>query len=315
VLCKISNYLSSTYKKTIKITMCTQKSVCSWPKAPKLPCIRAPSTAYLGTKHIDANEATQAYLCHLNFSSVSQVIYGFHPVVEVLQSGQAVEKVFIVQDMRGEQEKTLRALAKELGVPIVAAPREHLAKLVKGNHQGVVAMLAPVAYQNLDDVYMQVVEAGKNPLFLLLDHITDVRNFGAIARTAWVTGAHGLVVPSSGAAAMNEDAMKASAGALSYLPVCREKSLFNSVDYLKDSGVQIVATALATEAVTIWDVDFTMPTAIIMGSEGDGIQPKLLKMADKIAMIPQANAFDSLNVGVATGMMLYEAMKQRKLQK
>jgi 23S rRNA (guanosine2251-2'-O)-methyltransferase len=242
---------------------------------------------------------------------MSQVIYGFHPVIEVLQSGQAVEKVFIVQDMRGEQEKALRQLTKEHGVPLVSTPRERLAKLVKGNHQGVVAFLSPVAYQTIEDVLPHVQETGQVPLLLLLDHITDVRNFGAIARSAWCSGAHALVVPASGAAAMNEDAMKASAGALSHIPVCREKSLFNTVDYLKDSGVRIVSTALHHTAVPLWEIDFSVPTAVIMGSEGDGIHPKLLKISDQIAMIPQANAFDSLNVSVAAGMVLYEALRQR----
>jgi 23S rRNA (guanosine2251-2'-O)-methyltransferase len=240
-----------------------------------------------------------------------QTVYGYHPVLELLQSGQAIEKVFIAQEMRGEQEKTLRALCKEVGVPLVYTPRERLAKLTKGNHQGVVAQLSAAGYQLIEDVLPHIFEQGAVPLLLLLDHITDVRNFGAIARTAWCSGAHALVVPASGAAAMNEDAMKASAGALSHIPVCREKSLFTTIDYLQDSGVQIVATALTKDAVHVWDVDFTVPTAIILGSEGEGVHPKLLKMSDKIAMIPQANAFDSLNVSVAAGMVLYESLKQR----
>jgi 23S rRNA (guanosine2251-2'-O)-methyltransferase len=245
---------------------------------------------------------------------VSEVVYGFHPVIELLQSGQAVEKVFIVQEMRGEQEKALRSLCKETGVPLVATPRERLAKLVKGNHQGVVAFLSPVTYQNIADVLPLVMESGQVPLLIILDHITDVRNFGAIARTAWCAGAHALIVPASGAAAMNEDAMKASAGALSHIPVCREKSLFNCMDYLKDSGVHIVATALHHTAIPLWEVDFSVPTAIIMGSEGDGIHPKLLKESDQVTMIPQSNSFDSLNVSVATGMVVYEAMRQRSVK-
>ncbi len=241
-----------------------------------------------------------------------QTVYGYHPVVELLQSGQAIEKVLIAQEMRGEQEKTLRALCKTADVPLVYTPRERLAKMVKGNHQGVIAQLSAVGYQLVENLLPLIFEQGQVPLLVLLDHITDVRNFGAIARTAWCAGAHGLVVPASGAAAMNDDAMKASAGALSHIPVCREKSLFNTIDYLQDSGLQVVATALTKDAVHLWDIDFNLPTAIIMGSEGEGIHPKLLKMADKIAMIPQANAFDSLNVSVATGMVLYEAVRQKK---
>ena len=217
----------------------------------------------------------------------------------------------MVPEMRGEQEKALRSLAKDMDVPVVITPRERLAKLVKGNHQGVVAFLAPVAYQSIEDVLPHVMESGQVPLILLLDHITDVRNFGAIARSAWATGSQALVVPASGAAAMNEDAMKASAGALSHIAVCREKSLFTCVDYLKDSGLRVIATDLHPKALPIWKMELQLPTAIILGSEGDGINPKLLKMADGIAMIPQANAFDSLNVSVAAGIVLYEAMRQR----
>jgi 23S rRNA (guanosine2251-2'-O)-methyltransferase len=251
------------------------------------------------------------FAAHKTYLKVSQVVYGFHPVVELLQSGQAVEKVFIVQEMRGEQEKEIRALCKEINVPLVVTPRERLAKLVKGSHQGVVAFLAPVAYQQIEDVVPHIMESGNAPLILLLDHITDVRNFGAIARTAWCAGAQALVVPASGAAAMNEDAMKASAGALSHIPVCREKSLFATIEYLQESGIQVIATDLHREAVPVWEIDFTVPTAFILGSEGEGINPKLLKICDRIAMIPQANSFDSLNVSVAAGMFLYEALRQR----
>ena len=147
---------------------------------------------------------------------------------------------------------------------------------------------------------------------LVLDGISDVRNFGAICRSAEVMGVHAVIIPQNGSAPANEEAMKASAGALAKIRLCRVKSIFSTVDYLKESGLQIVATALTERSIPVYEVDFAGPTAILMGSEGDGLHPKLIKMADQVTKIPQATDFDSLNVGVAAGICLYEALKQRK---
>jgi 23S rRNA (guanosine2251-2'-O)-methyltransferase len=174
-----------------------------------------------------------------------------------------------------------------------------------------VAWLTAITYQKMEDVLPLIYESGEIPLILILDHVTDVRNFGAIVRTALCSGVHAIVVPASGAAPANEEAMKASAGALAKATICKENSLFNTVMLLQDSGVQVLATALSPRAVKVWDADLTQPTAIIMGAEGDGIHPKLLKMADKTIIIPQLGEFDSYNVGVATGIVLYEAGRQR----
>jgi 23S rRNA (guanosine2251-2'-O)-methyltransferase len=243
--------------------------------------------------------------------NTSGVIYGHHPVVEAIKAGQAVDKVFFQQGIRGELEKEIRHLTKEYDIPMQVVPREKLNKMVKGAHQGVVAFISLVSYLDLEEVLPWVFEQGETPLILLLDGITDVRNFGAICRSAEVMGVHAVVIPQSGSAPANEEAMKASAGAIARVRLCRVRSIFTTVDFLKESGLNVVVTALTDQSVPVFDIDFTLPTAILMGSEGDGVHPKLIKMADQVTKIPQATDFDSLNVSVAAGVVLYEAVRQR----
>jgi 23S rRNA (guanosine2251-2'-O)-methyltransferase len=233
-------------------------------------------------------------------------------VVEAIRAGKPVEKVFFQQGVRGELEKEIRHLTKEFNIPLQVVPKEKLNKLVKGAHQGIVAWLSIVNFLPVEDVVPWIYEQGETPLLLVLDGISDVRNFGAICRSAEVMGVHAVIIPQNGSAPANEEAMKASAGALAKIRLCRVKSIFSTVDYLKESGLQIVATALTERSIPVYEVDFTGPTAILMGSEGDGLHPKLIKMADQVTKIPQATDFDSLNVGVAAGICLYEALKQRK---
>ncbi len=244
---------------------------------------------------------------------MSNLIYGHHPVVEAIQSGKPVEKVFFQQGIRGELEKEIRHLTRAHDIPLQVVPKEKLNKLVRGNHQGVAAWLALVDFQKIEDVVPFLLEQGETPLLLLLDGITDVRNFGAICRSALCAGAHAVVVPQSGASPANEEAMKASAGALAHIRLCRVRSMFSTVGWLQESGIQVVATALTERAVPLYDVDFRVPTAVLLGSEGEGLQPKLLKMADQVSKIPQATDFDSYNVSVAAGIVLYEALRQRAI--
>lgn len=222
-----------------------------------------------------------------------------------------MEKILFQQGVRGELEKEIRHLAKAHQIPLKVVPKEKLNRLVRGNHQGVLAWLALVEYQSLEVVLPFVFEQGETPLLVVLDRITDVRNFGAICRSAECAGAHAVVVGQSGAAPANDEAMKASAGALARIRLCRERSLFSAVEALQFSGVQVVATALNDRAVRIDQVDFSLPTALLLGSEGEGVHPKLLKMADRVARIPQATNFDSYNVSVAAGIVLYEVLRQR----
>jgi 23S rRNA (guanosine2251-2'-O)-methyltransferase len=242
---------------------------------------------------------------------MTNLIYGHHPVVEAIQAGQAVEKVFFQQGLRGPLEKEIRQLTKSKGIPMQVVPKEKLNKLVRGNHQGVAAWLALVTYQDIESILPHVFEQGAVPLILLLDSITDVRNFGAICRSAACMGVHAVVVGQSGAAPANEDAMKASSGAMARIPLCRVRSLFTTVEWLQQSGVQIIATALSDRAEPLFQADLSLPTAILLGAEGEGLHPKLVRMADQVVKIPQATDFDSFNVSVAAGIVLYETLRQR----
>ncbi len=238
------------------------------------------------------------------------IVYGRHPVVDVIRSGKPVDKLLLQQGIRGEYEKEVRGLCKEYGIPFKVVPKDRLTKFTNGNHQGVVALLSPIPYYIIEDVLPMVYEQSKTPLFLLLDEVTDVRNFGSIARSAEVCGANAIVIPSKGAARINADALKTSAGALSKIPVCRCTSLISAVEYLQLSGIQVLASSLRGE-VKLYDLDLTLPTAFIIGSEGEGVSPALLRKSDQQFIIPQAGETDSLNVSVATGIMLYEVMRQR----
>jgi 23S rRNA (guanosine2251-2'-O)-methyltransferase len=239
------------------------------------------------------------------------LIYGHHPVVEPIKSGKPVEKVYFQQGVRGELEKEIRLLTRERDIPMQVVPKEKLNRMVRGQHQGVVAYLSLITWQSLEDVIPFVFESGEVPLIVLLDNITDVRNFGAICRTAYCAGAHAVVVPQSGSAPANEEAMKASAGALAHVRLCRVRSMFSAVELLQEAGIQVVGTGLSDRAIPVFKADLTVPTAILMGAEGEGLPHKLQKMSDVLVKVPQANQFDSYNVGVATGMILYETLRQR----
>jgi 23S rRNA (guanosine2251-2'-O)-methyltransferase len=203
-------------------------------------------------------------------------------------------------------------LAHKAQVPVSSVPVEKLDNLTRKNHQGAVAFLSPIDYAPLDIIVTGIFERGQSPLLLILDRVTDVRNFGAIARNAECMGVHAIIIPSRGSAQVNGDAIKTSAGALNIVPVCREPNLKETIWYLQQSGVQIVAcTEKAEQGVQEGKVDFTVPTAIIMGSEEDGISPEYLKRADVQVRIPLVGQIGSLNVSVASGVVLYEALRQR----
>lgn len=239
--------------------------------------------------------------------SKQQIIYGLRPVIEALGSGQQVERVLIQNGLNSSLLNELRTKLKEHDIPFQYVPVEKLNKMTTGNHQGVVATIAAVKYHS----FMQLMETLEEPsVVVLLDHVTDVRNMGAIARTAECTGVAALVVPDHGSAAINEDAIKTSSGALLRLPVCREQNLKTVVNLAKQCGYQVVA---ATEkgAVHYREVDFRKPTLLIMGNEETGISTELLKMSDVRAKLPIVGEVVSLNVSVAAGVFMYEALEQR----
>ena len=239
--------------------------------------------------------------------SKQQIIYGLRPVIEALGSGQQVERVLIQNGLNSSLLNELRTKLKEHDIPFQYVPVEKLNKMTTGNHQGVVATIAAVKYHS----FMQLMETLEEPsVVVVLDHVTDVRNMGAIARTAECTGVAALVVPDHGSAAINEDAIKTSSGALLRLPVCREQNLKTVVNLAKQCGYQVVA---ATEkgAVHYREVDFRKPTLLIMGNEETGISTELLKMSDVRAKLPIVGEVASLNVSVAAGVFMYEALEQR----
>lgn len=240
----------------------------------------------------------------------SQIIYGRHPIVDAIQSGQTIDKILLQQGTRGELEKEIRHLSKEFDIPVQYVPKEKLQQFTKGNHQGIIAFVSMVQYFHLEDVLPGIFERSETPLILLLDGVTDIRNFGAIARSAEIAGVQTVVVPLKGSALINADAMKTSAGALAKIPVCRESSLAKAIEYLKLSGIQVFASDLQGEKM-IYELDFRQPVAIIIGSEGEGVNPALLREANELFKIPQVGTTDSFNVSVATGIILYETMRQR----
>lgn len=238
------------------------------------------------------------------------LIYGRHPVVDAIRAGTTIDKLMLQQGLRGEFEKEIRQLSKQYNIPVQVVPKERLNKVTRSNHQGIIGFVSAIRYYALEDVLPMLYEKEEAPLILILDGITDVRNMGAIARSAEVLGAHTLVVPKKGSAMISSDAVKTSAGALSILPVCREHSLVKAVQYLKSSGIQVLASDLKATK-TLFEMDFSLPTAIIVGAEGKGTSPALIQEANEHFIIPQKGQTDSLNVSVATGIMLFEALRQR----
>lgn len=238
------------------------------------------------------------------------LIYGIRVVVEALKSGQHLERIFIQKNLKGDLIKELMYEIHQSKTPISKVPVERINKFTRKNHQGVVALISPVQYANLEHLVPELYERGESPLLLILDEITDVRNFGAIARTAECLGVHGIVIPIRGGAQVNEDALKTSAGALSYLPICREKSLIEAVQFLKDSGMSIISCTEKSKN-ELMNTELKSPSAIIMGSEEKGISDDLIASSDQTCKIPMIGKIESLNVSVATGMVLYEANRQR----
>jgi len=238
------------------------------------------------------------------------LIYGIRAVIETIRSGKDMEKVFVQNKFNGELLPELNQLIKERDIPVSRVPNEKLSRLTRKNHQGVVAYVSPVKYFPLDQVVTQVFEEGKQPLFVLLDGVTDVRNFGSIARTAECMGVNGLIIPAKGSAQINADAVKTSAGALNFIPVCREPDLVRAVNYLKESGIRIIG---CTEKASgnFQKIDLVGPACIIMGSEDVGISPALLSLCDEVGEIPLSGSIESLNVGSACAMVLYEVSRQR----
>ena len=241
------------------------------------------------------------------------MLFGLRPILEALNAGRTLDKIFLLRGTKNSLTQDISDLARAAGVPVSMVPMEKLENLTRKNHQGAVAFVSPIDFAPLDTLLAGLFEEGKVPFILLLDRVTDVRNFGAIARTAECLGVQALVVPSHGAAQINGDAVKTSAGALNILPVCREPDLHQAIKFLKDSGLTVIACTEKADADLGQSVPASLsgPIAVVMGSEEDGIAPDLLRLCDQRLRIPMSGQIQSLNVGVAAGIMLFEVAKGR----
>ncbi len=245
-------------------------------------------------------------------SNQTDYIFGIRAVIEALESGKSIDKVLIRRDLGGDLARELFSKLKEYDVFVQRVPQERLNRITMKNHQGVVAMMSPIVYHKLDNLLPSLYEEGANPFMLILDGLTDTRNFGAIGRTADCSGVNGIVIPERNSVSVTPDAVKTSAGGLFYVPVCRERDLVSAVRMLRESGVRVVA---ATEkgARNYTEVDYTVPVAIVMGSEDVGISNEVLRLCDDLVSIPMLGNIGSLNVSVAAGIMMYEVVRQRRL--
>ena len=240
----------------------------------------------------------------------SSIIIGRQPLIESLQSGKGIDKILFQKNISGEAVGIIRELAKEKNIPIQYVPIEKLNSVTRANHQGIIAFAALVQYLDLQQVIDHVVSSGEVPLFVILDGITDVRNIGAIARTAVCCGAQAIIIPDKGVGALNEEAMKSSAGALEKINICRVNSLMKAVDDLHMNGIMVYASEMTAQK-NLYELDFKEPSAIVMGSEERGVFQGVIKICDEQFKIPMKGNFESFNVSVATGIILYEAMRQR----
>lgn len=241
-------------------------------------------------------------------------IYGIRAVIEAINANEPIDKVFIQRGLKGSLAKELETLLRKSGIKPNYVPLEKLNHITKNNHQGVVANISPISFHELEALVEDVIEREKQPLFLLLDQLSDVRNFGAIIRTAECSGVHGIIIQKKGAAPVTADTIKTSAGAAFKVPIVKVDHIKDAVYYLQGSGIKVVAATEKTES-DLYQIDYTGPTAIVMGSEDRGISPSTLKSVDNLASIPLLGEIGSLNVSVACAIFLYEAVRQRRQEK
>jgi len=237
-------------------------------------------------------------------------IFGIRAVIEALNANKTIDKVFLQKGLRGDLFSELEQLLRKNSINSSYVPIEKLNRLTDKNHQGAVALISPIEFYNIEDLVISVIESGKTPLFLLLDQLSDVRNFGAIIRTAECTGVDGIIIQKKGGAPVNGDTIKTSAGAVFKIPICKVIHIKDAVFHMQASGIKVIAATEKTNN-NVFDISFKEPCAILMGSEGRGINPSVLKVVDESAKLPLLGTIESLNVSVACGAFLYEAVRQR----
>ncbi|MBN2348041.1 MAG: 23S rRNA (guanosine(2251)-2'-O)-methyltransferase RlmB [Bacteroidales bacterium] len=242
--------------------------------------------------------------------SQSEIIFGLHPIMEAIKSGKELEKVYLKTGLKGPLSSELIQMLGQARTPYQWVPVERLNRFTRKNHQGAVALLSLIEFKDIEEIVTATFEAGKNPFIVVLDEVTDIRNFGAIARTAECAGADAIVIPEKGAAQINADAIKTSAGALHHIPVCRVKNINQTIRFFKNSGLRVYA---ATEKASedYYFADYTVPLALVMGAEDRGISDEILNIADTLVKIPVKGAVNSLNVSVAAGVFIFEILRQR----
>lgn len=241
----------------------------------------------------------------------SDYIFGIRAVIEAIESGKSIDKVLVRRDLDGDLSRELISVIREHGVLMQKVPAERLNRITRKNHQGAIALVSPITYHRLENLVPQLYEEGANPFIMVLDGLTDTRNFGAIGRTADCAGVSGIVIPERNSVSVTPDAVKTSAGGLFYVPVCRERDILSAVRMLKDSGIKVVgASEKGVDNYT--ETDYTVPVAIVMGNEETGISPEVLKACDELVRIPMSGNIGSLNVSVAAGVLMYEVVRQRK---
>lgn len=240
----------------------------------------------------------------------TQYIYGIHAVLEAIDAGKDIDKILLSKTLNPETAQEITEKARGLRVPVQRVPVQKIDRITRRSHQGVLAMMAAVSYYHLENVVPQLFDEGENPFIVVLDGVTDVRNFGAVARTCECAGVSAIVIPDRESVSVNADAVKTSAGALNYLPVCREHNLVSAVRLLRDSGFKIVGTS-DKSYMSYTNADYTGPVAIVLGAEDKGISPEIMKLCDTQVLIPEFGHINSLNVSVAGGIMIYEVVRQR----
>lgn len=240
----------------------------------------------------------------------TQYIYGIHAVLEALEAGKDIDKILLSKTLNNETAQEIIDRARQLRVPTQRVPVQKIDRITRRNHQGVLAMMAAVTYYRIEDLVPQLFDEGENPFVVVLDGVTDVRNFGAVARTCECAGVSTIVIPDRESVSVNADAVKTSAGALNYIPVCRERNLVTAVKLLRNSGFKIVGTS-DKQHLPYTQADYTGPVAIVLGAEDKGISPEIMKLCDTQVLIPEFGHINSLNVSVAGGIMIYEVVRQR----
>lgn len=240
----------------------------------------------------------------------SDYIFGIRPVLEAIEASESIDKILLKRDFTGDLAREVLAKAKEYDIPVQRVPNEKLDRITRKNHQGVIAIICPVRYYNLDNLLTGLYEEGKIPLGIMLDGVTDARNFGAIARSAECAGADFIIIPEKGSASVTSDSVRASAGALFHIPVCREKDLVGTISRLHDNGYRVVGASEKSK-LNYTEINYKDPVVIVMGAEDTGLSPEVLRRCDDLGAIPILGKVGSLNVSVACGVMLYEAVRQR----